>query len=157
DEVFVTHADLDHFNGLPALLERFHVGRVNLTPTFAAKPTPGVHEVLQQLERDSIPTRIVDAGDRFSAGDVEFTVLHPPANGPPGPENARSLVLLIRHNDHSIVLTGDLDLEGRARVMMHPALQIEVWMAPHHGGRTASPPELAAWARPTLVVAHNAT
>ena len=26
DEVFISHADLDHFNGLPALLDRFTVG-----------------------------------------------------------------------------------------------------------------------------------
>ncbi len=28
DEVFLSHADLDHFNGLPALLDRFAVGQV---------------------------------------------------------------------------------------------------------------------------------
>src|ERR671917_375841 len=33
DEVFVSHADLDHFNGLPALLDRFAVGQVTVTPT----------------------------------------------------------------------------------------------------------------------------
>ncbi len=157
DEVFLTHADLDHFNGLPQLMERFHIGRVNLTPTFAAKPTPGVREVVQRLERDRIPTRTVRAGDRFTAGDVELEVFHPPAANLPGPENARSLVLIIRHAGHSIALTGDLDLEGRMQFMTQRIGDIDVWMAPHHGGRTASPPELAAWVRPRLVVAHNAT
>jgi competence protein ComEC len=157
DEVFLTHADLDHFNGLPALMDRFPVGRVNLTPTFSAKPTPGVREIVQRLQLDHIPTRIVQAGDQFSAGDVELEVMHPPAVGPPGPENARSLVLVIRHAGHCIALTGDLDLEGRARVMAQPPPGIDVWMAPHHGGRTASPPELAQWVRPRLAVAHNAT
>jgi competence protein ComEC len=156
DEVFLTHADLDHFNGLPALMDRFPVGRVNLTPSYSAKPTPGVREIIQRLQLDRIPTRIVQAGDQFSAGDVEFEVLHPPAVGPAGPENARSLVLVIRHAGHGIALTGDLDLEGRTRVMAQPAPGIDVWMAPHHGGRTASPPELARWVRPRLVVAHNA-
>ncbi len=157
DEVFITHADLDHFNGLPQLMERFHVGRVNLTPTFAEKPSPGVREVVQRLGRDGISTRIVRAGDRFAAGDVELQVFHPPAAGPTGPENARSLVLIIRHSGHSIALTGDLDLEGRTHFMTQRIGNIDVWMAPHHGGRTASPPELAAWVRPRLVVAHNAT
>src|SRR5262249_18491060 len=35
DEVFLSHADLDHFNGLPSLLERFPVSQVTLTPSFA--------------------------------------------------------------------------------------------------------------------------
>ena len=44
DEVLLSHADLDHFNGLPSLLERFPVGQVTLTPSFADKNTPGVRE-----------------------------------------------------------------------------------------------------------------
>ena len=155
--MFITHADLDHFNGLPQLMERFRVGRANLTPTFSAKPTPGVREVMRRLNGDGIPARIVKAGDRFSTGDVELEVFHPPAAGPTGPENARSLVLIIRHAGHNIALTGDLDLEGRMQFMTQRIGDIDVWMAPHHGGRTASPPELAAWVRPSLVVAHNAT
>src|SRR5262245_34808260 len=47
DEVIVSHADLDHFNGVPALAERFAIGQVSLTPSFSAKPTPGVKAVLE--------------------------------------------------------------------------------------------------------------
>ncbi len=157
DEVFITHGDLDHYNGLPALLERFTVGQVSITPSFSEKPTPGVHATLQAIADAKIPTRIIKAGDHFSAGDVSFEVLHPPATGPPGPENARSMVMLVGHAGHTIALTGDLDLEGRTMVMSNSRPRIDVWMAPHHGGRTASPTELAAWARAGLVVAHNAT
>jgi competence protein ComEC len=35
--VFLSHADLDHYNGLPALCEYFAVGRVSCTPTFVAR------------------------------------------------------------------------------------------------------------------------
>src|SRR5205085_11054053 len=35
DEVFISHADLDHFNGLPDLLDYFTIGQVTCTPTFA--------------------------------------------------------------------------------------------------------------------------
>src|SRR5439155_1201426 len=41
DEVFFSHADLDHFNGMLALLERFAIGQVTMTPSFADKDTPG--------------------------------------------------------------------------------------------------------------------
>ncbi|MBX7102785.1 MAG: ComEC/Rec2 family competence protein [Gemmataceae bacterium] len=157
DEVFLTHADLDHFNGLPALLERFPVGRVSLTPTFADKPTPGVRETLRHLTQTGVPTRVVKAGDRFEAGEVSFDVIHPPAVGPAGPENARSLVCVIGHRGRTIVLTGDLDMDGRAEVMRRRPMAMDVWLAPHHGGKSANPPELAAWARPKLAVAHNGT
>src|SRR5262249_6535413 len=97
DEVIVSHADLDHFNGLPALLERFAVGQVTLTPSFAEKPTGGVRLTLDALERHGVRVRTVQAGGRLTAGDVELEVLHPPAAGPEGNENARSLVLRVRH------------------------------------------------------------
>jgi competence protein ComEC len=153
DEVFLSHADLDHFNGLPSLLERFPVGQVTLTPSFADKPAPGVHETLAALERSGVRTRVVKAGDRLTAGDVTLDVLHPPAVGPDGNENARSLVLLVQHAGHSILLTGDLEGPGLERVLALPSRAVDVLMAPHHGSRVANPPALAAWARPRLVVA----
>jgi competence protein ComEC len=82
------------------------------TPTFADKPTPGVRHSLRILHEEGIPMRIAKAGDRLTAGDVVMEVLHPPPAGPDGNENARSLVLLVRHAGHSILLTGDLEGRG---------------------------------------------
>ncbi len=152
DEVFLSHADLDHFNGLPALLERFVVGQVSCTPTFRDKATPAVKETLKALDRYGIPVRTVSAGDRLSAGDMAIEVLHPPAQGPDGNENARSLVLLMRHAGHTLLLTGDLEGLGLARVLALPLPPIDVLMAPHHGSRVVNTPELATWARPKVVV-----
>src|SRR5262249_56481645 len=33
DELFLSHADLDHFNGVTALLERFAVGPITCAPS----------------------------------------------------------------------------------------------------------------------------
>jgi competence protein ComEC len=129
DEVFLSHADLDHFNGLPALLERFAVGQVTCTPTFADKTTPGVAHTLQALERRGIPVRVVKAGDRLTAGPAVLEVLHPPAEGPPGNENARSLVLAVRHAGHTLLLTGDLEGPGLERVLALPPVRCEVLMS----------------------------
>jgi competence protein ComEC len=152
DEIFLSHADLDHFNGLPDLLERFAVGQVTCTPTFKDKPTPAVHETLAALERYHIPQRIVRAGDRLSAGAVAIQVLHPPPEGPPGNENARSMVLLVEHAGHSLLLTGDLEGSGLERVLGLESRPVDVLQAPHHGSRVSNKPELAAWAQPKVVV-----
>jgi competence protein ComEC len=152
DEIFLSHADLDHFNGLPALLPRFAIGQVTLTPTFADKPTAGVEHTLQVLRKQGIPVRIVKAGDRLTAGAVEMEVLHPPAVGPDGNENARSLVLRIQHAGHVLLLTGDLEGPGLERVLTLPRHKTDVLMAPHHGSVRANTEGLAKWARPRLVV-----
>jgi competence protein ComEC len=153
DEIFLSHADLDHFNGVPELLERFAVGQVTCTPTFEDKPTEGVARVLRDIRAGGIPRRVVRAGDWLSAGDVQIEVLHPPDDGPEGAENARSLVLLVRHAGHALLLTGDLEEAGLARVLGLTAVHVDVLQAPHHGSRKSNTPELAVWARPQVAIA----
>ncbi|MCS6864617.1 MAG: ComEC/Rec2 family competence protein [Gemmataceae bacterium] len=163
DEIFLSHADVDHFNGLPELLRRFPVGRVTTTPSFATKDTPGVEAILTTLEHKRVPRNIVRAGDRLSAGaEVRLDVLHPPQHGPPGSENARSMVLLLHHAHHTILLTGDLEGEGQDLVVQQPIPPVDVFLAPHHGAYSANAPgghssqpqagRMAAWAKPRLVI-----
>jgi competence protein ComEC len=153
DEVFVSHAHLDHFNGLTALFERFAIGQVSCTPSFTQPPTLGAQLTLDTIRQRGIPLRVVRAGDRLSAGDVSLEVLHPPAIGPAGKEDVRSLVLLVRHRGHAILLTGDLEVPGQERLFASvPPTTVDVLQAPHHGSRTANNVKLAAWARPKVVV-----
>jgi competence protein ComEC len=152
DEVFLSHADLDHFNGLAQLLDRFSVGQVSCTPTFADKHTQGVAMTLDALEQWGVPLRVVKAGDVLAGGEVRLEVLHPPAVGPPGVENVRSLVLEVRHAGHAILLTGDLEGLGQQCVLSLPRRRIDVLMAPHHGSPAANTEELAKWARPGVAV-----
>lgn len=152
DEVFLSHADLDHFNGLPALLDRFAIGQVTCTPTFADKTTAGVRLTLETLNQHGIPLRVVRAGDRLTAGDAELEVLHPPPVGPEGNENSRSLVLLLKHAGHTILLTGDLEGAGMARLLAMPSRPVDILMAPHHGSKAANTPALADWSRPQVVI-----
>lgn len=163
DELFLSHADLDHFNGVSELLQRFPVGQVTLTPSFAEKPSPGVAETIAALDRHGIPRRVVVAGDRFTAGEVRIEVLHPPAIGPEGNENARSLVLLLTHGERTFLLTGDLEGAGMDEALKRPVPPIDVLLAPHHGAVNSnarrepnghfSPGAMAAWAKPRFVVA----
>ncbi len=152
DEVFLSHADLDHYNGIPALLECFQVGQVTCTPTFQHRGNRAVAFVLRALRSHAVPVRVVRAGDRLSAGGIVFDVLHPPAASPEGNENSRSLVLLVRHGDHSILLTGDLEGLGLERVLTLAPPRVDVLQAPHHGSSKANTPELARWASPAIVV-----
>jgi competence protein ComEC len=152
DEIFLSHADLDHFNGLPALLDGFGVGQVTCTPTFAEKTTPAVKFTLAAIKDRGIPVHIVRAGDRLSAGEVTLHVLHPPPLGPDGKENFRSMVLLVQHAGHAIMLTGDLEGPGMDRVQRLPPPRVDVLMAPHHGSRTADTPGLARKVRPKIVI-----
>jgi competence protein ComEC len=163
DEVFLSHADLDHFNGLPQLLRRYEVGRVTLTPSFPDKPTQAVAVAIAAMDHSGVTRRTAVAGDRFDAGSLTLEVLHPPPEGPPESENARSMVILLRYQDRTVLLTGDLEGEGQQMVLARPLGPFDVMLAPHHGGKTANaarmgtageslPARMALWARPRLVV-----
>jgi competence protein ComEC len=152
DEVILSHADLDHFNGVVALAERFTIRQVTSTPSFARRELAAVSHTLQELDRYGIPLRTIHAPDRWQVDGVSFTVLHPPAEGPTGIENVRSLVLLVEHEGLRLLLTGDLEGAGLTQVVQSPAPRVDVLMAPHHGSERSDPAQLAAWARPRCVV-----
>jgi competence protein ComEC len=153
DEVFISHADSDHFNGLGQLARRFPIGQVTLTPSFSTKPTREVAEIMTVLAERRIPHRVAIAGDQFQSGDVSIQVLHPPAEGPVGTENERSLVLLLQHAGHRILLTGDLEKAGTSFVTQLPRVQADVIQAPHHGSQLAYTQEFRGWASGNLVIA----
>jgi competence protein ComEC len=152
DDVVLSHADLDHFNGLIALADRFAIGRVLCSPTFANKPTEAVRITLRELHRRRIPIQHLVAGQCLRASGVAMEVLHPPAGWPGGNENTRSIVLEVHHGGHVLLLTGDLEGEGLAEVLSLPPRRVDVLMAPHHGSHRIDVAALAKWCRPGLVV-----
>jgi competence protein ComEC len=152
DEVFLSHADLDHYNGLAGLLDYIAVGQVTTTPTFEEKSIEPVRLTLEKLARHRVPFRTVAAGDRLMAGETALEVLHPPRDFRGGSENARSTRLRVRHAGHTILLTGDLEGEGLARVLALAREPTDVLQAPHHGSHRLDVPALADWAGAKLVV-----
>ena len=153
DELFLSHADFDHFNGVAELARRFPVGRVTLTPSFRDKPTREVEGALNAIAEFKLPVRVASAGEVSEAGGVMLTVLHPPKFGPAGTENERSLVLEVSYAGQTVLLMGDLEQKGTAELLHLPPRRCAVLMAPHHGSRAALPPALVEWASPQLVVA----
>jgi competence protein ComEC len=152
DDLFLSHADQDHLNGVAELLQRFTVGRVHITPSFEAKATSVVREILSRIDQQGVSRQINHAGDGFRVGALTIEVLHPPPSGPAGPENVRSLVLRLEHQGHVILLTGDLEGPGLDLLRQHESRGVDVLLAPHHGSVSANQPVLARWAQPRLVV-----
>ncbi len=153
DEVFLSHAHLDHYCGVEALMDRFAVGQVTLGPGFGEeKHVPGVARVLTASEGNRVPMRKVKAGDHLSAGPVGIEVLHPPTESVGDNPDERSLVLLMTYAGHSLLFTGDLRNAGQERLLSLPPTPVDVLQSPHHGSAAANTAALATWARPKVVV-----
>lgn len=152
DDVILSHADLDHFNGLASLAECFAIGRVLTSPTFADRRNDAVRHVLAVLEQRRIRMEILEAGDRLTAGAVTMEVLHPVRGFQGSNENTRSLVIEVRHRDHVVLLTGDLEKEGLQTLLRRPPRRVDVLMAPHHGSTRVDGRAILRWCRPFLVI-----
>jgi competence protein ComEC len=154
DSVYLSHADQDHYNALPDLLDRFSIGEVVIPPGFVSPENPGAEVLLDEVRKRGIPVRNVAAPAAWDRGGARFTVLHPPAQWhPESSDNARSLVLEVAFGGRHLLLTGDLDQLGLVELVARPRpAPIDLLLSPHHGGRTANPAVLYNWARPRTVV-----
>jgi competence protein ComEC len=156
DCVVISHADSDHFCGLADVIERLEVGEVRVPPGFARLGDRGVADVLKACRNRGVPVRTIVAGDTLDMGkDAHASVIHPEREwAPHAPDNARSVVLEVESNGWRLLLTGDLEGEGLDAVLRRRrGERYAAMLAPHHGGRTANPARLYAWARPEVVVA----
>jgi competence protein ComEC len=152
DAVILSHADLDHFNGLLGVVERFRVGRVLLADSFETKNNRAVAYTLKELRRRGVALEYVAAGDRLTGGGTALEVLHPPPGWQGQTANENSVVVQVRHAGSLLLLTGDLEGAGLASLLCQPSRQVDVLQAPHHGSRRIDVEGLMRWARPRLVV-----
>ena len=146
DTLVISHADTDHFNAVPELMERFAVGELVVARPFLESESPAVGEVLRRARDVGIPLRIVQAGDSFALDPCcRIRVLHP--HGPPSfgsrSDNESSLVLAVESAGRRLLLTGDLEGESLRSFVANGPGACDVLVAPHHGSRTSLPPDIA--------------
>jgi competence protein ComEC len=153
DAVVLSHADTDHYNALPELLERFSVGTVYVSPVMFDEQNESIRFLRQAIERAKVPIREISFGNRLSGGPgCWLQVLHPPPHGLPSTSNANSIVLSVEYRGRRVILPADLQSPGLDDVLAERPLPCDVLLVPHHGSRTSKPEELSAWSTPNWSV-----
>jgi competence protein ComEC len=153
DAVVLSHADTDHYNALPELLERFSVGAVYVSPVMFDTPNAAIRYLSDSIERAKVPLRVIASGDRLSGGPgCMLEVLHPPPHGLPSTSNANSVVISVEYLGRRILLPADLQSPGLDDVLAENPLHSDVLLVPHHGSKSSKPEQLAAWSTPSWAV-----
>lgn len=153
DAIVLSHADVDHYNALPGLVERFSIGAVYVSPVMFEEEFGALAALRETIDDAGLPLRMIYANDRLITNDsVEIEVLHPPEKGVIGRDNANSIVLLVEYAGRRILLPGDLEPPGLNDVLAEERLDVDLAMAPHHGSLRSSPAGFAARCTPEYVV-----
>ncbi len=153
DAVVLSHADTDHYNALPELLDRFSVGSVYVSPVMFDVPNDALRYLSKAIERAAVPIRVIASGDRLSGGPgCILEVLHPPPHGLPSTSNANSIVISVEYAGRRVLLPADLQSPGLDDVLTESPLHCDVLLVPHHGSKSSKPAQLAAWSTPSWAV-----
>lgn len=157
DTLIVSHADLDHYNAIPELTNRFRVGEVLMTRRTLTSGSPSVQSLIAHLRQKQIPVRLV-AADPPGQSDPENSIhrdihiLSPPRAGTGGSDNSDSLVLTVDSQGYRILLTGDLEGPGLQQLLSRPPVHCDLVMAPHHGSFNSDPTEFMNWCQPATII-----
>ena len=156
--VIISHPDSDHYNGLSLLLEKFPAETVYVTPYMFRKEGIAITSTHEAITSRDIPIITIGAGDTIEQpGFPAMRFLHPPISdtsqlSDESDSNANSLVLLIEHRGHRVLLPGDVESERTLEFLREPPVHVDLMLSPHHGSIKKTADELVAWASPDYVV-----
>lgn len=150
DAVALTHAHLDHMDGLHAVLENFRVGEL-----WIGREAPGDRawqELRARAARRRVPVRTKKRGDWFDWGGATGLWLWPETDAPAErPANDDSLVLRIEFGRRALLLAGEIE-RGAEQVLVERGdpLAADFLKVPHHGSRTSLSAEFVAAVSPRV-------
>jgi competence protein ComEC len=136
DYVVATHADADHVDGLNDVLKNFSVKAALVGPQTSLETETHIE--------------MIQAGDVMRFGEVEISVLWPPAEGG-GSDNNNSVVLRIKFGERTILLTGDIEKAAES-VLSQQLIKSDVLKVAHHGSKTSSTNNFVYATKPTFAI-----
>ena len=152
DVLAITHSDMDHFGGVPALLDNFEIGEVWLSSVAFDEED---RDRLDAITGRAARVRFLKRGDRVRMGAVVFDVLGPAVGvqAAKARSNDRSLVLTASFGAHRFLLTGDIEARAEAGLVDGGELrEAEVLKVAHHGSKTSTQDVFLDRVAPTFAV-----
>ena len=153
DWIAASHGDADHVEGFDKIVRGFEIGAAMKGASTDSRAPRSIFD--QAVIASSARLRNVKHGDAFEIDGAHVEVLSPFANPdePPMSDNNESLVLRIRFGNRSFLLTGDIEKEAEARLVLSESdLRADVLKVAHHGSKTSSTVEFLEKVKPQHAV-----
>ena len=157
----ISHANSDHYNAIPALIESGGARQVYLNDYFGAPGDqtsgPGVLDLMARLARSGAAVRRLTPGEVIRLDErTEVEVVWPPPGRGDMEVNDRSLVFRVRCDGRTVLLPGDISNEAQAALTAQPEkIRADVLILPHHGHWRETLPAFLAAVDPEVIVASS--
>jgi competence protein ComEC len=160
DGAFISHANLDHYNGLPTVCANMPVAALITNELFLDSADGGPARVLLALtEAAGTPHHVVPTGARtWTSGGAKFEMLDPWGDLPVKEvaadlgANDASMVLRVTYAGRSILLTGDIEERAQSALLRSCDLKSDILFLPHHGSMERTTRALIRAASPEVAI-----
>lgn len=144
ETVILSHNHADHIGGLDTILDSYTVKKILISG--AIHTTDQYLRLLEKIKQKQVTTEVVRAGDSFSLGETQFTVLHPmniAIGSLPEDQHDATIVVKASFRKFCVLLTGDLDATHESQIIQFAheqqiSLRCDLLKVSHHGSRTSS-------------------
>ncbi len=138
DRVYLSHPNLDHFSGLPSILEEVETGPIVVNEHYHSRSppnSPSRHLLDILAKREHLIETLDPTTSQWELGGVTFKLLSPRGDlDQTLLINDTSTVLRLFYAGHSILLTGDIEERTQRALLQRGGLRADVLVLPHHGG-----------------------
>jgi competence protein ComEC len=153
DVVVLSHPDMDHIGGFPALCERYHIDLVIVS---GAEATHGADDASSEcIKKKGIQQLVAKRGMQIElGGEVVGDILFPDRDASKMETNSASIVLRVTQGSSTALFSGDLpsSLEEYLVALGAPSLDVDLIKLGHHGSRTSTDMSWLHATTPSLAV-----
>ena len=140
DYVILTHLDEDHINGIRELLETTgSLDGVTIKQIMfpeIANPDEKYMELWKLAKQKGVQPETIGTGDVILGEEWEVRCLYPEKGMYVTDKNDVSTTLQLIFGGFSMLLTGDLGLEGEEKLLANERLnKVDIWKVSHHGSK----------------------
>ena len=151
DYVIGTHPDADHIGGLDVIIYKFDCGKV-MMPDYS-KDTQTYDDVIQAAKSKDYQIAHPKAGEEYTLGEAEVTVVCPVKDSYGSNANDYSIGVRVQLGKNSFLFTGDAEEHSEEdMVSSGENLKADIYKAAHHGSRTANTEDFLKAVDPQYVV-----
>ena len=161
DDVILTHADADHYNGIPPLFERFRPLRLWLPEQQSDKT--GYQRLVEDARRHDIEIKYPQEGVFIAHHGSTLAIIGDDMPDHAGEKNLkndkesgnndRGLVISLHTPEFSILFPGDISsAREQTLVRADRKLHHDILLSPHHGSSTSNSQDFLKSVKPDYMV-----